>query len=104
MHKSVEKFISKLAKKMPDQKYVTRRKHTVRGDELHASAQMINEQGNRMQHFMVPVETKHNVNHKRRMKQAYNDEGVDGLIGYVIKRTKPAHHDFMRNYIKQYLS
>lgn len=104
MNNSALKFISQLADKMPNQRYGTRFYHEMRGDDIHASDELINKDGNRPDRIWVPVEVKNDVNHKRRMKRAYKSLGVQGVIDYVLARTKSDQKEFMKSYILSNLS
>lgn len=82
----IEKLINDAAQKLPRQRYVYQDSVIMTGAELKLSAFDEHKRGKELiddKYYNVPIPGFGEVNHRRRMRHAYQEKGIEGVTAYI---------------------
>jgi hypothetical protein len=103
---NAQRFIDGVCMQLPVDGYSVKDTCKVSGEDvLLSNTNEINgEEVDPEKEYLMNIPRYHSVNHKRRMKRAFKTNGLDGLISYLKKYTKPELHADMSQTVRRVCS
>jgi hypothetical protein len=98
-------IISVIAETMQSDSYAFYEKQTISGEDvlLTNTHELNGQQVVKEKDYQISVPVFNQVNHKRRLKRAYESDGLEGLMNYCKKYLKEERVKELEGLIKKYL-